>query len=303
MKIIIGVDGGGTKTKACAYNLDGKLLGTGMSGFGNLLIESNVAISNIIESINKCLEQLPKMSECLHIYLGLAGSDNSNQVEKLEKSLKKFNALVTIVNDVRLAHVATFEGRDGILTIAGTGSVSYGISNEKIEMAGGWGHLLGDEGSGYWIAIKAIKQMIVEEDNGESLSKLSLALLNELKIKKVQEIKSFIYEASKGEIASLVPIIVQVAKSGSEEAIHILYEAGSHLGNMTVQLYRKLQLKPDVTVAMRGSILINIEHVQNAFMDRVIEEIPDVNFNQDSISATKGAYFLAMNESRLNLFL
>ena len=303
MKIIIGVDGGGTKIEACAYDLDGKLLGTGMSGFGNLLIESNVAISNIIESIEKCLEQLPKLSECLHIYLGLAGSDNSDQIEKLEKSLKKFNAPTTIMNDARIAHAAVLEGRDGILTIAGTGSVSYGICDGKIDMTGGWGHLLGDEGSGYWVAIEAIKQMIAQKDNGKSLSKLSLALLNKLKIKEVQEVKSFIYQTSKGEVASLVPIIVQAAKSGSEDAIHILYKAGRYLGDMTVQLYRKLQLKPDVTVAMKGSILVNIEYVQNSFMARILEEIPDVTFNWDNISATKGAYFLAMNESQSNLFL
>ncbi len=79
-------------------------------------------------------------------------------------------------------------------------------------MAGGWGHILGDEGSGYWIAMQAFIKMTQEEDEGLNYSHLTKLILTKLGYHSVLELKKFIYSATKAEIASFVPLIVQHAK-------------------------------------------------------------------------------------------
>lgn len=295
MKYIIGVDGGGTKTEACAFSLDGKIIATGRSGYGNMLVNAQTAINHIVDAISQCLVNLAE-EECVYIYIGLAGIDGGAHREELERELEQFQASFHIVNDARIAHAALLHGKDGILTIAGTGSVSYGVRGELVSMAGGWGHLLGDEGSGYWIAVEGLKKMIEEYEEMKPLSPLSEALMKELQLERVADIKKFVYAASKGEIASLVPTIVREAEAGDIVSQDILKEAGKYLGRMTLRLYFMLQFQEGASIAIKGSILNNISFVRDSFMDYINAKVRNVTFICAEESSTKGAYYLALNE-------
>ncbi|MDD2497224.1 MAG: BadF/BadG/BcrA/BcrD ATPase family protein [Desulfitobacteriaceae bacterium] len=131
MEYIIGVDGGGTKTKAVAYNLEDKEIGKGRSGFGNLLLDFNKAAAHIINAIEQCAISIKAdggQGKCLAIYLGLAGIEANNNIEKIKTLLKeKFHCQILAFHDSQLAHAAILKGEDGIITISGTGSVSYGL--------------------------------------------------------------------------------------------------------------------------------------------------------------------------------
>ncbi len=296
MKYLIGVDGGGTKTEAAAYDLDGNHISIGMAGFGNLLIDEAQATANILSAIKQCLVPL-KRSECVYLYLGLAGYGGVADTSKLEASLRGyFDIPFTVVNDGIIAHAALLKGEDGILTISGTGSVSIAKKSDKTIMAGGWGHLLGDQGSGYWIALEAFKKMTVEEDMELPHSPLTKKILTKLRFKKITDIKKFIYTSSKGEIASLVPLIVEQADAGDEMAQKILNEAGIHLAETTLAAYHKLPFTLPVTVAIKGSILTKISVVQEAFIDKIKEKLPETQFILDEVSSTLGCYYLAMKK-------
>ncbi|MBT2665126.1 ATPase [Bacillus sp. ISL-4] len=296
MNYIIGVDGGGTKTEAVAYDLEGNKISEGKAGYGNLLINEKQAIANIIQAIEQCITPIDKGS-CRYICLGLAGYGGVENPQGIKRALSRaFNAPITIVNDGIIAHAALLKGNDGILTISGTGSVSIGIHKGIEKSAGGWGHILGDEGSGYWIAMQAFIKMTKEEDEGYEYSHLTETILKKLGLHSVMELKKFIYSATKSEIAAFVPLIVQHAEKGDGFSQNVLNQAGYHLSKQTLEVIKKLKLSENVTIAIKGSILTNIPLVQSSFINHIKLEKPNVKFVLDEVSATLGCYYIAMKQ-------
>lgn len=294
MNYIIGVDGGGTKTEAVAYDMDGNKISEGRAGFGNLLINEKQATANIIQAIEQSMTPIDDGS-CLYICLGLAGYGGVENPQGIKSALSKaFKAQFTIVNDAIIAHAALLKGNDGILTISGTGSVSIGIHEGIEKSAGGWGHILGDEGSGYWIAMQAFIRMTKEDDEGYEYSHLTESILKKLGYLSVMELKKFIYSATKSEIAAFVPLIVHHAEKGDGFSQNILNQAGYHLAKQTLEVIKKLKLCENVTIALKGSILTNIPLVQNSFISHIKLENPNVKFVLEDVSATLGCYYIAM---------
>lgn len=295
MDYIIGVDGGGTKTEAIAYDLQGNECARATSGYANVLVDAAQAIKHITEAIRICISAVPAAGNCRFIGLGLAGIDSGQHRERLEQALQQeFLFPYAIVNDARLAHAAALKGRDGILTIAGTGSVALGIKDGETQMTGSWGHLLGDEGSGYWIVMEAFRQMIREEEQAQPPGPLSRALLQQLDIEKVPQIKRFVYGVAKGDIAALMPVVVETADQGDPFATALLRTAGEQLAEMTIRLYRKQKFPENVPIALKGSILTRIPLVQEAFYRVIQTAIPQAQFVLDEGSSAKGAYYLAL---------
>jgi N-acetylglucosamine kinase-like BadF-type ATPase len=296
MKYIIGVDGGGTKTKAVAYSLDDEEIGEGSSGFGYLLTDFNKAVKNIISAIEQCKNKVNEQHgkwECSCIYLGIAGIDVGDNVEKVENLLKeKFNCEVKGYHDSELAHAAVLKGEDGIIVISGTGSVSYGLYKGKSARTGGWGHILGDEGSGYYIAIEAFKRMTLEEDLGWARSKLTETIISKLNLKNVKDIQGFIYSANKGEIAAYAPIVEEFAKATEVNSVNILKQAGKELAIMTERLYKKLRIDEPINIVVRGSILSKVDIVREEFRSCLAMDLNSVNIIAEDISSTKGACYL-----------
>ena len=296
MKYIIGVDGGATKTEAVAYSLADQEVGQGYAGFGNLSLDFDEAVKNIIDAIKQCINSIKgqdRPEECLGIYLGIAGIDDSDNVEKVETLLKKkFHCKVHAWHDSELAHAAVFKGEDGIITISGTGSVSYGLYKGKQARTGGWGHILGDEGSGYNIGLAAFKRMTIEEESGLVRSELTQTIMRKLNLKLVNDIKEFIYSASKGEIAAYAPIVAELAKAAEINSVNILIQAGNELAIMTERLYKKLGINESINIGVSGSILSKVDIVREEFKSCLERDLESVNIIAGDISATKGACYL-----------
>ncbi len=296
MKYIIGVDGGGTKTEAAAYNLEGKLISTATTSFGNVLVSEEEAIKNIIEAIDQCILKIPdRKTDAL--YLGLAGSEYGNVSVTISNILSnRYNSKVKVVNDSVIALASLLKGKDGILTISGTGSISYGIRNGITKSAGGWGNLLGDEGSGYYIAIEALKLITKEEDSDKINSKLTNVLLNKLGVENRRDIINFVYSKTKGEIAALVPTIVECARDGDIIAEKLLKKSGKELAQITLKVYQSLSFKETVYVGVKGSILTKVSFVRDEFEKVLNRTIAKVEVVDEEVSPTLGAYYLALKE-------
>ncbi|WP_460281848.1 N-acetylglucosamine kinase [Clostridium sp. CTA-5] len=291
MKYILGVDGGGTKTEAVAYDLEGNILSRGVSGFGNVLINNEKALDNINEAINNCTKAL-NINECIHVYLGLAGVSAGDGKEKTTKYIvETFNLKTTVVNDAELALSALLKGKDGLLTIAGTGSICIGKYNNKKVRVGGWGHILGDQGSGYYIAIEALKQILLEKDIGYERSNFTQEILNELGFSDEFDIINFVYNSDKGKIASIVPIIVELSNKSNVIAKDILKDAGRKLGIMTLRAINKIKTNDTVNIGIMGSILINIDLVKQSFIETLKEGIKNFKIYDEKVSPTIGAYY------------
>ena len=291
MKYIIGVDGGGTKTEAVAYDLHGNSLSRSVSEYGNILINKEKSLNNIKEAIEKCIKSLNK-NECIYIYLGIAGSAAGNGKEIIKKYIQDaFKCNVIVVNDAELALSALLKGKDGFLTIAGTGSICIGKLLGQNIRAGGWGHILGDEGSGYYIGMQALKTIAYEKDNGQEKSEFTDRILNKLGCKRELDIINFIYNTDKAHVAAIVPIIIQLAQEKNTTARQILIKAGEELGKMTLRAVKQSGLKENIKIGISGNIIRKIEIVKANFINFLDINLDNYNIFDEDISPTVGAYY------------
>lgn len=305
MDYIVGVDAGGTKTEAAAYSLDDKNIAGSISGPGNPAVDFYAAESNIKDAVDRCIAFINNQGNngvCRGIFLGVAGVEVGNNKELLEASLKEtFHCDVVALHDSELAHAAIFEGEDGIITIAGTGSVSFGRYLGKTDKTGGWGHVLGDEGSGYWIGLEALKKMTLEQDLGVMASPLSLRLMSHLGVKNAEGMKEFVHRAGKYEIARMAEIVVEHGQTGYGSACEILDQAGSELAQLTERLYKKLEISGFCQVAVSGGILCNVTQVHQRFREVLERDLAEVLIIDKNVSPTKGACFLYRQKHKASL--
>lgn len=297
MEYVIGVDGGGTKTESVAYDLYGNILGTSLTGFGNMVNDKEKAIENVILGIKELLDRFGK-NGLKGLYLGLAGSEVGGNSKIIRDEIKaKFEIDSVVMNDGDLALKALLKGEDGILVIAGTGSTSFGVKGDKQARCGGWGQLLGDEGSAYKISIEAYKQMIFESDFGLELSKLSRNILKQLGIESVDDIVGIIYSSTKDEIANIASLVSDAAEEGNEVAINILKSEGIAIAKAAERIFNKLKFDK-CSIGLVGSTIKKSIILREAFETYLNEKINIIEFVDAEESPAKGAYYLYSKESK-----
>ena len=290
MNYIIGVDGGGTKTEAVAYDLNGNVLKTALTGFANLLNNKDEALKNIEDAIKE-LTSVYGLESLKGLYLGIAGSESKENQKLIQELANKFHKDSVVMNDGELALKAMLEGEDGILTIAGTGSISFGVHAGKSVRCGGWGHLLGDEGSAYKISIEAIKRMIFEKDNRLESSKLTRKCMEQLKITNIDDVIPFVYTSTKDEVAKLAPIVSMLAEADDEISLSIMREEGLALAKTTENTYKALGFEK-CSIGLVGGVIRKSKIVREVFENYLAENINVISYVDAEVSAAKGAYYI-----------
>ncbi|SFH54762.1 BadF/BadG/BcrA/BcrD ATPase family protein [Pisciglobus halotolerans] len=291
MQYIIGIDSGGTSTEAAAYDKDGKALATAKTGFGNPLINKEKAIEHLEKAIEDIFKKLGRKN-CSHIIFGLAGLDSGNFKEELEGHFQKYDSSITFLNDAWLAYFALLQNKEGILVISGTGSIAMGIKDGRKYRAGGWGNLLGDEGSAYAIALQMIKNSLIAYDKGKSsISFLNRELLNELHAKTIFEVVQFVYQHKKDEVAALAKVVVKAADQQDAEAIAILRSAGQDLALLVKELIEKMAFQNQLSIAVTGSVLEKNQIVFEQFFSNIKELPLEIEVIKKEVSNSIGAYY------------
>ena len=297
MEYVIGVDGGGTKTEAVAYDLTGTEIKTSLTGFGNLNNDKDEAVQNIINSIKELVDELG--TEGLKgIYLGLAGSEVGDNAKIVHEEIKKvFDIDSSVMNDGDLALKALLKGEDGILVIAGTGSIAFGLKGDTQAKVGGWGNLLGDEGSAYKISIEAYKKLIFENDYGFEHSALSKEILEYLNISCADDLVGFIYSSTKDEIAKIAHIVSKHAENGDEFAIKVLQTEGTEIAKQAERVYNKLGMEK-CSIGLVGGVIRKSKVFRETFENYLNSNINVVNFVDDKVSPAKGAYYIYLKNNK-----
>lgn len=295
-KCIICVDGGGTKTEVVAYTKTGEVLSHHRGGSGNLSLDVDIARNNITHLIKDVYDEIRDIYQCELIQMGISGYGAYVEKEKFINQIKyRFNTNVDIVDDAKLALYTILKDdyQEGILVLAGTGSACYGYGYGKTVLVGGWGYLLGDEGSSYELVIRAFKSMIHDENLGLSHSELTIKLLNHLKLKHVMQLKQYVYQNTKAEIAQQAKFINEWAQLGEIQAIKLLKQSGISLAQQAIIVYQRMKLANDVRVGCQGSFLLNSEIVNRTFKEEIKKLIPRVCIIESLDPPVKGAYYLA----------
>ncbi|GAB2317861.1 hypothetical protein IRB23SM22_01180 [Alkalibacterium sp. s-m-22] len=271
MDYYIGVDAGGTKTTAIAYDSNENKLNEVKKGPGNISVNWSEALSNIKNSIIEIEKKHPEKN-LKGIAVGIAGMRSDN-IEEIADYLKRIYGVPISVNtDYKLAFDSTFTMGNGILLVVGTGVVLYGRNNNQTVKIGGWGHLLGDEGSGYDIVIRTIKKAIKVYEEENLQVEVIGEILTEIDGTNMDDIKKYIYSHKKSEIAQFAPIVIQKAEKGDvfsrviiEDIVNILYSK--------VKLIReKLQAPLNINVSVMGGVLSSKSFVFKLLKSKLKED-------------------------------
>jgi len=204
--------------------------------------------------------------------LGLAGSDRKENRDVLRRWAddRRLAHRFRVVTDALPVLVAGSPEGWGVALISGTGSFAFGQSPDgRSARAGGWGYLFGDEGSGYAIALAALRAVAMSADGRGPATQLVPALLKRLNLQEPRELVSAIYPmaAHRAAIAALADLVTQVADHGDPPAQQILDEAASELAAMVAAVARKLGFSGGTfPLALAGGVLRGAKSIRNGLL-------------------------------------
>jgi len=293
-KYIIGIDGGGTKTLGVLFDINGNELRRVEHGFSNFSIDEDIAKENVEKTIKDLVKDLEQDRE-LFVQMGIAGYSKIKKSTQFINALEKqFQATVDLDSDAIIALYSVKKDKDinVIMVIGGTGSVLMVTDGEKANLVGGFGHLLGDEGSAYHLAITTLKKIIEEKESNQTYSNLSEMILKEIHVTDYQDIKNFVYNSNKSDIAKLSKFIADCALHQDQDAIDLLRYEGRLLAKQTINAYNKSNRKEKVVIALRGGFLLNAPYVKETLVEELDKSLKDFEIDIYPIEPVIGAYYL-----------
>ncbi|MFH1423865.1 MAG: BadF/BadG/BcrA/BcrD ATPase family protein [Candidatus Nealsonbacteria bacterium] len=304
-KYVIGVDGGGTKTAAVLADLNMKILKSAESGPSNL---RNVGVRNGVENIAKAIKEVlgkNKGKQILSTFIGIAAVQEEywQKREEIKKELSRYKAIspifkgrVIIGSDQIIAFRAENDKKDGVLLIAGTGSVAHGWCKNKESHVCGWGWLA-DEGSGFWMGQKVFQAVLKDLDGRGPKTLLTRLVFQKLKIKTKEDLLASIYSKAPTEIIpSFSAVCDQASKQGDEIAKKIMIEAGRELALAANAAIKKLNLKNKHFPLVLAGGVFKSEIVFNIIEKEIKKFAPEVCFIRLKKRPVVGAVKLALGQ-------
>jgi glucosamine kinase len=257
-RFLMGVDGGATKTLAAVLDLRERTLHLGHGASSNAdAVGARVAIAALVKATDEAMGRAGIAREQLDAaVLAIAGTDTDVVSAHVRESRP---GTWVVVNDVVGAWAAATGAQPGVGAISGTGSNVFGVGgvgpNTRAWRAGGWGHVLGDEGSGYWLALQSIKAALADRERSGPETALSAAAVEFFGVASVEALATLVYSKplTKGEIAAFAIETARVAHSGDAVA-HALYErAAAEIGRQVTAVVEQTGLVGDFPVGLIGS--------------------------------------------------
>ncbi|UNQ73213.1 BadF/BadG/BcrA/BcrD ATPase family protein [Infirmifilum sp. NZ] len=281
MKFLL-VDIGKTKTVSAVVGEELELLGLGFSGPADVILEEEVIVQNLSRSHRSALESAQLDLDDLDlIVLSWAGLDTREQHTRAKEIAERVGLPADkthIIHDALAALYAVTLGRPGVAVIAGTGAIAIGLDAEgRTTRSSGWGWLIGDEGSGAWIALQALNSASRAYDGRGPWTSLVKRISDYFGVHDLLEIIDKIYlDVSKGDIskvAGISRIVDEEAQRGDEISRAILVRAGKELALSAVTVADRLGLEAPV-VGEVGSVFKS-RTVWEAYLLELKEKIPN----------------------------
>jgi len=235
--LILGVDGGGTQSRArlCAYS--GRALGEAVSGPANLRLGIETSFSAIFDAARQCLlaagigpQGLSRIVACL----ALAGASEPGHLEAARRHRLPFRAAI-ITTDAHAACVGAHDRRDGGVIIAGTGAVAWAMINEKTYRIGGWGLPVSDEGSGAWVGSELLRRVLWAHDGRVAWTPLLGAAFADFS-NDPNAIVSWTATATPRDFGAFAPRVADYAGSEDREGVQLMQTAAGHIDSLAARL-------------------------------------------------------------------
>lgn len=299
MAFFLGIDAGGTKTE-CVLGDEQSVLGSAAGSTIKIRKIGDAAATQGLKTVvqDVCRKAGVSPDRIAHTCMGIAGSSIPEVVDWSHRTLGQLVAgQVMVVNDTLIAHHAAFHGGPGVLVIAGTGSNVLGINDHgQTARAGGWGPIISDEGSGFWIGRAAVAQAMRAHDAGRS-TRLLNAVMDAWKLATRDEVVSMANANPPPDFASLLPEILRSADAGDALAREILTAAANELAQLARTVIRKLWLRPaEISVAVTGGVFVHSADIRQMFANSIRAERPGVCVNMDPVHPVNGALELARKQ-------
>jgi N-acetylmuramic acid 6-phosphate etherase len=266
---ILGIDGGGTHTVALLAQVNRQeagawtVLGRGEAGPSNVqAIGAARAFQSLDEVVAKAfaaagMPRRPVRAACLG--LAGAGREEDRQLVRQWAERVELAADVEVTTDVRLLLSAGTPEGWGVAIVAGTGSIAFGQSPDgRSARAGGWGYLLGDEGSGYALTLAALQAVARMADERGPATRLAPVLLNRLGLQRPQELIRAVYRSGldRTALAALAPIVLEEAEGDDAVAGGIVQNGADELSLAVAAVARELKLSRGFPLAIAGGLLL-----------------------------------------------
>jgi N-acetylglucosamine kinase-like BadF-type ATPase len=299
---VLGIDAGGTKTICQLADEDGRLIaeargpGANLQAVGELQVEK--VLHDLMEEAIGTRDIRPAA-----ICLGIAGVDRPDDAAIVRGIMKRigFKARVVVVNDALVALEAGVPGQPGVVIISGTGSIAYGRNARgEAARAGGWGYVLGDEGSGYWIGRAALRAVLREADERGPRTALTPLLLRHFGVAQAQSLLHEVYHTNlrPAAIGSLAQCVQQAFTQGDPAAIGILRAAADELDGSGMSVARRLGLVGEpFTFVLSGGIFKAVPWLKDELQRRLPISAPGSRVQQLECEPAAGAVALAIQEA------
>lgn len=252
-RLVAGVDGGGTGTRAVILDGNKQVIGEGQAGPSNpLRVGIATAATNVREAVDKaCSEAAVHRDEVMLATVGLAGvrrkDIHDRAHEKISECLKEIKS-IELLTDGEIALYGGTGGHPGLVVIAGTGSICCGRNRQgKHVSAGGWGPIVGDEGGASWIARKALQAVAHAADGRGPKTALTALALNYFKVATAEDLSTAIYAPTmtNDRLAGFGKQVLRAARTGDAISLEILREAGQELGLAATAVIKRLRMEND----------------------------------------------------------
>ena len=303
MAYAFGVDGGASKSRAVLISENGQVVHLAKGpGVNYHEIGASKVSGTIARLYQECVEGARARSEeCRSVCLGLAGVGRNADREILkplfDEQFGKECYLLTSDADISLLSGSLSDS--GIIVLGGTGSMLFGRNESQREARiGGHGPLLSDGGSGYRIALQALRAITAAHDGIGFKTSLQDVILEYLKLKSIEELVSWIYTptATRERIASIASIVIQAADNEDPIADAILNDEADSLAIGVETLHKKLGLSSGVDVVLSGGLFSGASCYNRILKQKIRYLLPGVNVIPPKLDPVLGAGLYAMNQ-------
>ncbi|MBI1876407.1 MAG: hypothetical protein HYZ58_08180 [Acidobacteria bacterium] len=247
MNHVMGLDAGGTKTVCLLADEDGRVLSDVRGGGANLQLAGELGLEKVLHDLmERAIGDRPVVPKA--ICLGMAGVDREDDAATVRAIMSRiaYKARIVVVNDALISLLAGASTGPGVVIVAGTGSIAYGRDHlNRAARAGGWGYVLGDEGSGYWIGRHALRAVVRDADGRGRPTSLTPRVLAHFQLSRPQDLVGAVYHRSlsPSAVAALAQCVREAHAEHDQAATWILEHAAGELMASAASVVRQLKME------------------------------------------------------------